>query len=156
YVSKAANPLSQMFSRQAWRHLFSGFENVLEAPRDRTPRESMQLGACFAGLAIENSMLGAAHALANPLTATFGIAHGEAIGIVFPHVILRNSESNAAERYEELCRDVDPDEGSFGGDAAQGLAAYVTDMVERGGLACSLSDCGVDRERLRLLAADAT
>src|SRR5262245_61293997 len=75
YVSKAANPLSQMFSRQAWRHLFDGFEGVLETPGERPPRESMQLGACFAGLAIENSMLGAAHALANPLTAKYGIAH---------------------------------------------------------------------------------
>ena len=33
----------------------------------------MQLGAAFAGTAIENSMLGAAHAAANPLTARFGI-----------------------------------------------------------------------------------
>jgi alcohol dehydrogenase len=156
YVSRAANPLSQMFSRQAWQHLFQGFDGVLEASNQRSPRESMQLGACFAGLAIENSMLGAAHALANPLTATYGIAHGEAIGIVLPHMILRNGQSEAAPRFEELCRDVDPDEGSFGGDAAQGLAAYITEMVERGGLAGCLSDCGVDHERLPALAADAT
>ena len=53
-------------------------------------RGEMQLGACFAGLAIENSMLGAAHALANPLTANFGIAHGEAVALMLPHVIRHN------------------------------------------------------------------
>src|SRR5262249_24979280 len=117
--------------------------------------ELMQLGACFAGLAIENSMLGAAHALANPLTAAYGIAHGEAIGLMLPLVILQNGESDAALRFEELCRDVDPEESTFGGDAAQGLAAYITEMVERGGLATRLADCGVERERLLALAADA-
>jgi type IV pilus assembly protein PilY1 len=35
----------------------------------------MQLGAAFAGTAIENSMLGAAHSAANPLTAHYGITH---------------------------------------------------------------------------------
>ena len=52
-----------------WRQL----RHVLEDPDDLEARSDMQLGACFAGLAIENSMLGAAHALANPLTADYGI-----------------------------------------------------------------------------------
>ena len=43
----------------------------LTSPQDLTARGSMLLGASFAGLAIENSMLGAAHALANPLTTHF-------------------------------------------------------------------------------------
>jgi alcohol dehydrogenase class IV len=32
----------------------------------------MQVGSYLAGLAIENSMLGAAHACANPLTKNYG------------------------------------------------------------------------------------
>ena len=50
------------------------------------------LGAAWAGLAIENSMLGASHALANPLTARFGIAHGQAVGVMLPAVIRFNGE----------------------------------------------------------------
>ena len=45
------------------------FARVLDEPNDLAARGAMQLGACLAGMAIENSMLGAAHALANPLTA---------------------------------------------------------------------------------------
>jgi len=87
YVSKRRNPMSLVFSREAWRHLAANFGRVLAEPTNLEARAEMQLGAALAGLAIENSMLGAAHALANPLTASYGIAHGEAIAIVLPHVI---------------------------------------------------------------------
>ena len=66
-----------------WRQTFRA---SLAEPNDLPARGAMQLGACLAGLAIENSMLGSAHALANPLTASYGIAHGEAIALMLPHV----------------------------------------------------------------------
>ena len=89
----------------------------------------MQLGACFAGLAIENSMLGAAHGLANPLTAHYGIVHGQAVGLMLPHVIRFNAVGASAAAYRELLAATDwlsdrvppsPDEG------AEGLAEFVT------------------------------
>jgi alcohol dehydrogenase len=90
YVTKRRNPLSLEFSREAWRHLAPNIGRVLAEPRNLEARGEMQQGACLAGLAIENSMLGAAHALANPLTATYGTAHGEAIALMLPHVIRHN------------------------------------------------------------------
>ena len=54
-------------------------------------RGRMLLGAAFAGTAIENSMLGAAHSCANPLTARFDVVHGEAVGVMLPHVVRFNS-----------------------------------------------------------------
>src|SRR5690606_6191447 len=74
YVTTRRNPISIAFSREAWRLLATNFSRVLEAPDDLEARGAMQLGACLAGLAIENSMLGSTHALANPLTAHFGLA----------------------------------------------------------------------------------
>ena len=73
FVTKRRNAISLAFSREAWRHLAPNFARVLDEPQNLAVRAEMQLGACLAGLAIENSMLGGAHALANPLTATFGI-----------------------------------------------------------------------------------
>ena len=61
----------------------------------------MLLGSHFAGIAIENSMLGAAHACANPLTAKYGITHGIAVGLMLPHVIKFNSQI-VDECYQEL------------------------------------------------------
>ncbi|MEM7314109.1 MAG: iron-containing alcohol dehydrogenase, partial [Planctomycetota bacterium] len=59
YVTTRRNPMSAAFSREAWRLLSKNFSRVLESPKDLEARGGMQLGACLAGLAIENSMLGA-------------------------------------------------------------------------------------------------
>ena len=72
-VTKRRNPVSMQYSKEAWRLLEANFETVLQNPDDLEARAAMQLGAAYSGVAIENSMLGAAHALANPLTATYGI-----------------------------------------------------------------------------------
>src|SRR4051812_26778620 len=101
YVTKRRNALSLAFSREAWRHLAPNLLRVISNPMDLPARGAMQLGACLAGLAIENSMLGAAHALANPLTAKYGIAHGGAIAIMLPHVDRRNGQHVEAW-YREL------------------------------------------------------
>ncbi len=90
HVTKRRNPLSACYSRQAWQLLTQGFPVVLSQPNNVTARGEVQLGAYFAGLAIETSMLGAAHALANPLTARFGITHGQAVGLMLPSVIRFN------------------------------------------------------------------
>jgi len=59
------------------------------------------LGAHLAGTAIENSMLGAAHACVNPLTSRFGVIHGVAVGLMLPHVVDFNGQAVGAN-YREL------------------------------------------------------
>jgi alcohol dehydrogenase len=76
-----------MYSHEAFKLLVPNFSRVLENPEDLEARGSMLLGAAFAGTAIENSMLGAAHAAANPLTAHYDIVHGQAVGMMLPHVV---------------------------------------------------------------------
>lgn len=92
FVSTRRNSISQMFARQAWALLAQSFTTVLRQPDDLHARGNMQLGAFLAGAAIENSMLGAAHAAANPLTARFGTTHGHAVGLMMPHVIRWNAD----------------------------------------------------------------
>lgn len=113
FVSTKRNPMSIMFSKHAWQLLDSHFEACLE-PKSSTARSNMLFGAYLAGLAIENSMLGAAHACANPLTARYGITHGIAVALMLPHVIRFNStvaeasyrdlrpQGNLADRVVEL------------------------------------------------------
>ena len=98
YVTTKRNPLSEIFSREAWRLLEPNYERVLSQPDDLEARGAMQLGAFYAGVAIENSMLGATHACANPLTARYGTAHGAAIAMLLPSVV-RWNESVAGDQY---------------------------------------------------------
>ena len=103
YVTTKRNPFSEVFSREAWRLLEANYERVLAEPNDLAARSAMQLGAYFAGVAIESSMLGATHACANPLTTHHGTTHGAALAMLLPAVV-RWNKSIAAARYAELAK----------------------------------------------------
>jgi len=155
YVTKRRNSRSIEYSGDAWRHLAPNIERVFAEPNDLDARGRMQIGACLAGLAIEHSMLGAAHALANPLTATYGTVHGEAIAVMLPHVIRHNGRQVEAW-YQELAAATDTFTIGIEADgAAASLAAFVSRVSRRAGLAATLRECGVDRNTLPKLAADA-
>lgn len=102
-VTSKRNAVSHLFAREAFALLNANFATVLERPDDLAARGAMQLGAAYAGLAIENSMLGAAHACANPLTAQFGVVHGQAVATMLPIVVRYNAgDPAAALLYAEL------------------------------------------------------
>src|SRR5688500_19112023 len=107
-----------MFSREALRLIVDAFPKVLESPSNLRARGRMLLAAAYAGTAIENSMLGAAHAAANPLTAHFNVVHGQAVGLMLPAVIRFNAQDKAVRLlYRDLAvaarivaADADPDD----------------------------------------------
>jgi alcohol dehydrogenase len=157
-VTKRRSAISQAFSREAWRHLAPNFARVLAEPVNLAARAEMQFGATLAGLAIENSMLGAAHALANPLTAAYGIVHGEAVALMLPHVIRFNgrNDRHAAESYRELLRSSSQMDGlADAASAPEILATLVAQLSRAAGLAGTLTECGVSRDGLPMLAAAA-
>jgi alcohol dehydrogenase len=155
YVTKRRSAISLAFSREAWRHLAPNFARVLVEPHNLAARAEMQLGACLAGLAIENSMLGAAHALANPLTAKFGIAHGEAVALMLPHVIRHNARQ-VGDWYGELLQSGGPiDDYSFAKPDADVLAEWISGLAREAGLLGTLTECGIARDHLPSLAAAA-
>ena len=153
YVTTRRNPLSHMFAREAWRLLAPNFEKVLATPDDLTARGAMQLGAHYAGAAIENSMLGACHACANPLTAHYGITHGVAVGILLPHVIRFNA-GLVGELYAELLHEVDLANGDPSA-AGEALASWLTEALRLAKLPTKLSHCGVSSAILPILAIEA-
>ena len=97
-VTKTKTDVSEQYSRLAFKLINRSFENVIKDPENINARSDMLLGAAYAGTAIECSMLGAAHAAANPLTAKFSIPHGVAVGLMLPHVIKYNSLHNEVAR----------------------------------------------------------
>ena len=152
WVTTKRNPMSDVFSREAWRLLESNYERVLAAPADIEARGAMQLGAYFAGVAIENSMLGATHACANPLSAHYGTTHGHAIAVLLPQVVRWNS-GFAGQRYAELLQLTK--DSPVVGDPSLLLAARLDDLARAGGLPGSLSAVAVHRTDLNLLAEEA-
>jgi alcohol dehydrogenase len=122
---------------------------VLESPRDVEARARMQLGAAFSGLAIENSMLGAAHSAANPLTAHHGVVHGQAVGLMLPGVIEFNALLPEIETvYLDLAMHV-------GLRSVHDLASGVRKELTLAGLSAPLASFGVTADGIPALAEEA-
>jgi len=147
YVTKKRNPVSQMLAREAWALLEANFERVLIEPANIEARGAMLLGSYLAGLAIENSMLGAAHACANPLTKNYGVTHGVAIALMLPHVVRWNANV-VRKSYEELANDA-------GLPTAEDLARRLEDLATFGNLPRGLSALDIPKTALPMLAEEA-
>jgi len=156
-VTKKRTPVSQMLSREAFRRCAQGLMQVLADPADMAARGNVLLGAALAGLAIENSMLGAAHAAANPLTARWGLIHGHAVGLMLPAVVQFNSQDPTLCRlYGELAlhaglvadvRDA--------GEATAALVEFLQSYRAAARLPCSLAGGGVRQADVERLAQEA-
>lgn len=143
-VTTKRTPESLAFSREAFRLCSDSLAQVLTEPENLAARARMQLGAAFAGAAIERSMLGAAHAAANPLTARFGIVHGQAVGIMLPVVVRFNAQNEGSRAdYEALGMSVDE------------LVARIESLLNLAGVPRSLADFGIPRQEVPQLASEA-
>ncbi len=152
HVSRAATPASRLFSRAAFRLLATNLPRVFADGGTIAARSAVQFGAALAGLAIENSMLGAAHALANPLTAAHHVAHGQAVGLMLPHVVRFNGAvcgSAYADLLGEIGTACEPDA------AAECLAPWLADLLARSRLATTLTAARVAMPDTAALAAQA-
>ena len=103
----------------------------------------MLLGSHLAGAAIETSMLGAGHALANPLSALYDTTHGVAVALVLPSVVRLNLQV-VGDLYRELMGETD-------------LAAFLEGLRDQAGLPSGLADAGIpsaDLDGLTRLASE--
>ena len=153
YVTLRRNPLSELFSLEAWRLLEPNYERVLSQPDNISARGAMQLGAFYAGVAIENSMLGATHACANPLTARYGTAHGAAIAMLLPTVVRWNEKTGTDYCPLLSCSSIAGRNNHM--TPGEELARRLEELAEAGGLRNNLRSIGVNETELPELAADA-
>jgi len=160
YVTLKRTPISQLYAREAWRLLVASFPTSLSDRENLEVAGQMQLGAHLAGAAIECSMLGAAHACANPLTARFDMTHGIAVGLLLPHVVRFNTEA-VGPLYDELVPAIldliTLDEGQMLAPMSGGavVASLIETLVLEGDVPNRLRDYGIERETLPALAEDA-
>ena len=146
FVTTRRNLMSSLFAHQAWRLLTANFEAAVEADSVQLDAEcsvygNMLFGAYLAGTAIEHSMLGAAHACANPLTAQYDITHGVAVALMLPHVIRFNS-TVVGDLYRELSPDRE-------------LTERIVALKHATGLPHCLRDFGIARSDIPTLAEEA-
>ena len=162
-VTRRRNPISEMLSREAFRLCARGLRRVFDDPQDIDARADVHLGAALAGMAIENSMFGAAHAAANPLTARYGVLHGHAVGLMLPAVVRFNAQDvEVAPLYHELAvqgglLEAGPVNGTRPASGCPGerIARFLRGYQRRTGLPQSLDGIAFSDRDIEALATDA-
>jgi acetaldehyde dehydrogenase/alcohol dehydrogenase len=157
-VSVFASPYTDAFCVQAINLIFASLPRAYRDGSDVEARTAMANAATIAGLAFSNAFVGLNHALAHPVGARFGIAHGRANAIFLPHVLRYNaslpskfmpapgySAYIAPEKYAQIAWVL-----GLGGrterDRRERLFARVDELLAEVGEPRSLADCGVDRQ----------
>ena len=154
-VTRTRNETSLKYSRAAFQMMLENFSRVLESPDDLEARGQMLLGAAYAGTAIEHSMLGAAHSAANPLTAHYNVVHGQAVGMMLPHVVRFNAaDESIADGYAALVKDTAV-ASSNGTLSAEALAQAMEALLDSANLPRDLTAFGVDANQLDVLSKEA-
>lgn len=149
-VSTRRNAVSMAFTLGAFTLLARAFPRIVAHPEDGATRAAMVMGAHLAGRAVEASMLGAAHACANPLSARFGAPHGDALATVLPHVVRLNAGAGR-DGYAALCAAA----GWPAAEPAEVIAAWLEDAIATAGLPRSIAAFGAGAAALDTLAGEA-
>ncbi|MBG28715.1 MAG: alcohol dehydrogenase [Opitutae bacterium] len=156
-VTRDRNPVSDRHARTAFFLVQNNLKKLFSSPEDLSARGFVLLGASHAGAAIESSMLGCAHSMANPLTARRGVAHGAAVGICLPAVMRFNAKlSPIAAIYAGLSRDAGlsrPEDAD--GAATEDIIAHVEGLLKLAGFPLTLQEHGFAEDELPSLATEA-
>jgi alcohol dehydrogenase class IV len=152
YVSLQRNPISDAAALHAIRLIKQYLPAAVHNGHDMVARGQMQIAALLAGWAFSNAMVGLVHAMAHSLGAICGIPHGQANGILLPHVMAYN-----LEEVPELLADIAVALGvaQYGDEsraAGQAAVEATRDLLQKIGLTQTLRDLNVDQERLGLCA----
>lgn len=156
-VTLKRNEKSMRHSQIAFHLIKENLPKIFDCPNDLNARGKVLLGASHAGAAIERSMLGAAHSMANPLTARRETFHGMAVGLALPAVMDFNaSDRTVRSIYSGLSRAAGiAQDGDDEMQATQRLISWVRFLLHKAGLLCSLGKLGFETEQIDELAADA-
>lgn len=112
YVSKQANPFTDLFCLEGMRLVSASLERVYKNAGDTAARRDMTLASLYGGLALANAKLGAVHGLAGVLGGMFGAPHGAICAKLLPEVMhvnvhvltTREQETFYLDRFRKVAR----------------------------------------------------
>ncbi len=85
YYCLQKNPLSDAHALAAIRLIYKHLPAVTQNSADQDGRLAMSVGACLAGIAFSNSMVGLVHNLGHATGSVCGVPHGMCMAILLPY-----------------------------------------------------------------------
>lgn len=101
YITKGANPITDMFNLKAVEMISKSLRGAVENTAEG--REGMALGQYITGMGFSNCGLGIVHSMAHALGAVYDTPHGVANAIILPTVMEYNAEA-AGEKFRDIAK----------------------------------------------------
>lgn len=140
------NLVSDEYALQAIPMLF---QNLPSAVNDPTPdvRDSMMKGSFLSGLAFSNTQTTLCHAVSYPLSAHWGVPHGQAVAVMLPLFFEYILPAVSAERRKNLF-------SAIGAESEKDARGKLEKLLLAAGLKIRLSDLGIPREGIQLIVEE--
>ena len=147
FMCHQANPLTRMYSREAFRLLYSALPCLVEDPTNRDKRQQLILASYIAATGLFNSGSGIAGAISYPLGVHFGLPHGLGGGMLLLDVIEFNIEKGYYD-YSELCDLIEPSPGLSAEEKSRLFLNLLRKLYAKLGVKCSLDSWGITKENV--------
>lgn len=163
YVSVYANDFTDAMALHAAKLIWENLDVSVNSEPGETKtkaQEKMHNAATMAGMAFGSAFLGMCHAMAHTIGALCHVVHGRTNSILLPYVIRYNgqipleptswpkySKYVAAERYQEIAKNLGVNPGNTPAEGVENLAKAVEDYRDNKlGMNKSFQECGVDED----------
>jgi alcohol dehydrogenase class IV len=156
YTNRACQPISGALAHGAMELIGRHLREAVLNGRDREARYAVMLGSTMAGLAMNPTRLGLAHALAMPLGSwDLKVPHGMAVAATLPHVMAFNTIA-APERFATVARALgEPVDGESPESAATMAAPAVARLAETVGIPKTLAGFGLREAHVDIVVDEA-
>lgn len=151
YVSKKAQPMSDVLALSAIRLLGKNLYKAWQNPTDYEARSNTLLGALQAGIAFSNASVGLVHGMSRPIGALYHVPHGVSNATLL-EVVMDFSLPGNMQRYADIAVALGVHPKSSVEETARAGMSIVKDMVAAMEIP-SLSKLGVSRDKLDATAA---
>lgn len=152
FLSKKANPVSDMFALAAIRAIVKWLPVAYKNGSDLEARKQMAMAATLAGIAFDQSSLGLVHALAGPLCGTYHLHHGLGVATLLPATLDFDAPAILADRWS-LLRDALGLPSDANTDV---LGDFARQLLKTLDMPTHLSEVGLVAEQIPAIAETAT
>jgi alcohol dehydrogenase class IV len=156
YTNKASQPISAPLALAAMELIAGNLRSAVLEKRNRRSRYAMLLGSTLAGMAMNPTRLGLAHALAMPLGSwDLRIPHGLAVAVTLPRV-MRFNHVAAPERFRRVAEALGEKADEISHlDAALRAVEAVEKLSAEIGIPRGLAECGLGSDHVQRVVDEA-
>ena len=154
YITKASWCMTDMMHLKAIQMIFANLEKAVK-DKDMEAINNMGIAQYIAGMGFSNVGLGIVHSMAHPLGAVYDTPHGLANALLLPYVMEFNGEA-CVQKFEEIGTAIDLDMNALTRqEIIDKVVKAVRDLGKRLGIPEHLSEIGISKDDLRMLAKKA-